>query len=133
MSIEIKQLPNEPIIVLKVVPPPVVPDDTITVTKEAASFKKKVGGHIYRIVDFSAFSKNFSFADLIHGMAAELKVEGGINDMDVSSIFVGSDEWVVFGAKAFQEQDQYGPTNVKHICTTVEEAVEFARNDMKSK
>ncbi|NLX09244.1 MAG: hypothetical protein GXY36_06275 [Chloroflexi bacterium] len=126
--LEIKELPGEPIIVFHVRLPHVPQDDVSETLKTTAEFKQKMGGHIYRIVDLSLF--NLSFSDAMLGMAAERGAEGGVNDMEMSTIFVGSGEMVKFGAKAFQEQKQYGETNVVFVCSTVEEGIAFARAEL---
>jgi hypothetical protein len=133
MPLEVKELTNEPIIVLSVLPPEGGPTEAAEGGRIVTEFKKKVGKHVYRILDFSVLSEDISFSNLVTAMGAEMGMEGGIGDPEVSSIYVGSSQWVVFGAKAFQEQAQYGQTNVIHICGTVDEAIEFARADIESK
>jgi hypothetical protein len=133
MSIQVKPLDNEPIIVMHIMPPSEIPGDVLGTIKACADFKRAKGGHVYKILDFTTLGEDLPFANLVNGMVFETKVEGGINDMDVSTIYVGSTEWVLFGAAAFKNQKQYGETNVVHICGTVEEAITFARNDITSK
>jgi hypothetical protein len=43
---------------------------------------------------------------------------------------VGFGEWVSFGVQAFQEQSQYGKTNILHICSSVDEAIAVARAEI---
>jgi hypothetical protein len=131
MSTRAVKIDNKPIIVITIIPPPVVPDDVLSVAKYVTEFKREVKTHVYRILDFSVFGDDFTFTDLVQGMAAERGLEGGINDMEVSSIYVGSSQWVVFGADAFQKQSQYGQTNVVHIAATVDEAIEYARAEVE--
>jgi hypothetical protein len=125
MTVEVKEVPNEPIILFSVVLPHTPEDDVRAATQGTTEFKKKWGGHVYRVVDLSHFELNFSQAMM--GMAAERGLEGGVNDLEISTIYIGSGEWVTFGVKAFQEQAQYGQTNVIHICSTVDEGLAFAR------
>jgi hypothetical protein len=131
MSIETTHLPEDYTILVTIIPPPKFPDDVINLSQEVVSFKKAVGGHIYRILDFTKLPMTFS--DLVMGMGSDRNTEGGINDPDVSTIFIGSGEWVEFGVKAFREQAQYGETNVKHVCISVDEALAFVRADRKEK
>ncbi len=133
MANKVKEMPNEPIIVISVLPPERGPEEAKEMLKVVTDFKHKIGGHVYRILDFSVLSEGISFSNLILAMGVELKQEGGINDEDVSTIYVGSSQWVVFGAKAFQEQPQYGKTNVVLVCESVEEALAFAREDIKKR
>lgn len=129
MSIETRRLLENSTLVVTALPPPQFPDDVINLAQEVVEFKKVAGGHVYRILDFTRLP--MSFSDLVMGMGADRNAEGGINDPDVSTIFVGSGEWVEFGVKAFREQAQYGQTNVKHICTSVDEALAFVLEDRK--
>jgi len=73
------------------------------------------------------------FSDLVMAMASDMNPDGGINDPDVSTIYIGSGELLSFGAKAFQEQKQYGPTNIKALVATLDDAIAFARTDIASK
>jgi hypothetical protein len=129
MSIAITRLSDDKTILIAVFPPPRIPDDVTNLAQEVVNFKKAVGGHIYRVLDFTKLP--MSFSDLVMGMGSDRNAEGGINDPDVSTVFVGSGEWVEFGVKAFREQAQYGQTNVKHICASVDEALAFVRADKK--
>ncbi len=129
MTVEIKELTGEPIIVCAIRLPH-TPQDDVRMSQEAVSaFKKKMDGHVYRIIDLSQF--NLSFSDAVMGMAADRNEDGGVNDPTISSIYVGSSEMVKFGAKAFQEQDQYGKTNVVHVCSTVDEGIAYARAELQ--
>lgn len=132
MSIEIiTRLPDEHIIGIAILPPTENPKDGIALAEEVIKFKREVGGHIYRILDFTKLP--MSFTELMMGMSADMNPEGGINDPNISTIFIGSGEWVEFGVKAFKEQVQYGQTNVKHLCTSLDEALAFARADREKK
>lgn len=112
------------------VPPPVFPQDMLDLHKAVSDFKKEMGTHIYRVVDISAMPSTLGMT--IEAMAADMNPDGGVNDMGITSIYIGSGEWVKFGAKAFQEQQQYGPTNVKAVVSTVDEAMAFIRADRKA-
>jgi hypothetical protein len=131
MTVEIKELPGEPIIVFYVRLPHTPEDDVRNSLEATAGFKKKIGGSVYRVVDLSAF--NLSFSEAMMGMAAERGAEGGVNDPEVSTVYVGSSEMVKFGAKAFREQAQYGKTNVVFVCSTVDEGIAFARAEIAKK
>lgn len=125
-TMEVNELPDEHIIVFNMFSAK-GSDDVQKVLKQVADFKHKVGGHVYRIIDFTQVASSIAFSDLVQAMALEMNVEGGINDGEVSTIYVGSNEWIQFGAKAFQTQAQYGKTNVIHICGSTDEALAFAR------
>ena len=58
MPTEIKRIPNEPIIVHKVIPPPKTPDDVDDIAKATTELKRDIKQHVYRIVDFTAFGEN---------------------------------------------------------------------------
>ncbi len=131
MSISQTSLPGEPILIVSIVPPLKSPDDVQASIQASAEFKKAQGGHVYRILDFKSLGQDLPFSALVNGMAQGLKTDGGVNDPDVSTIYVGSTEWVVFGVKALQNQAQYGPTNVLTLCESVDEAIAAARADMK--
>jgi hypothetical protein len=133
MSIQTRHLPNEPIIVVSIMNPVKIPDDVIASVQAAAEFKRERGTHIYRVIDFTTLGEDLPFSSLVNGMVFELKAEGGINDKDVSTIYVGSTEWVLFGAAAFKNQQQYGETNVLHICGSEEEGIEHARKVIAGK
>jgi hypothetical protein len=133
MSIKVTKIPQDAIIVCSIVPPVKLPGDVLDCLKETVQFKKEVNKHVYRIVSFIELGQDLPFGELVQGMGIEIKAEGGINDMEISSIYVGSTEWVVFGADAYRNQSQYGEVNVIHICSSVDEAIEVARKHMKSK
>jgi hypothetical protein len=131
MTIIIKELENEPIIIIDLKLPH-EPEVDVKASQEAATaFKKKRNQHIYRIIDMSFF--NLSFTEAMMGMAADMNAEGGVNDKDISTIYVGSSDMVKMGATAVQQQSQYGATNVVCICSTVDEGIAFARADLQKK
>lgn len=129
MTLQVQELPSESIIVCTVGLPHTPEEDVRGSLQATIEFKQKMGGQVYRIVDLSQF--DLSFSEAMMGMNAERGHEGGVSDNQVYTIYVGSGEWVQFGVKAFQEQEQYGATkNVLHICSTVDEALSFAREHM---
>ena len=132
MSIKTTNLPGEPILIISMVQP-LKTSDEADVNQASAEFKNAEGQHIYRILDFKSLGGDVPFSEMMSGMAQGLNAEGGVNDPDVSTIVVGSTEWVVFGAKAIQDQAQYGQTNVVHLCGSVDEGIEFARAAIKRK
>ena len=129
MSTEVKQMPDEHAILVTLIPPPIIPKDTIDLHQAVSSFKKQIGGHVYRIVDLTKLPVTFS--DLVIAMASDMNSDGGVNDSDVTTVYIGSGELLAFGAKAFQEQKQYGTTNVKAVVATLDEALAFIRADRK--
>ncbi len=129
MSIDITRMPDEHAILIKLLPPPLFPKDTTDLHQAGAGFKKEIGGHVYRIVDLTKMPVKFS--DLVMAMASDMNPDGGINDVDVTTVYIGSGELIAFGAKAFQEQKQYGQTNVKAVVASVDDALAFVRKDRK--
>ncbi len=130
MSIDIRQMPDEHAVVVAMIPPPIFPKDTTDMHQAVASFRKEVGGHVYRIVDLTKMPVKFS--DLVMAMASDMNPDGGINDPNVTTVYIGSGELIAIGAKAFQEQKQYGQTNIKAVVGTLDEALAFVRTDRKT-
>lgn len=124
MSIKVDVLRDDHIIILHGEEPLAIPQDPIKVMEEVSKFKKEVGGHVYRILDYSKIK--ITFSDMMVSMAAELDHEGGANDPDVTSLFVGTDEMVRLGTASLKNQEQYGKAKV-HLFTSVDEAIEQAR------
>ncbi len=133
MTTEIRILPNEPIIIFKMMPPPKMPDDVVAVHSNTAKLKHETGLHVYRITDFTPYGDSLPFSSMVQGMAEELHVEGGINDMEVSSIYIVSGKIASLGVDAFRNQPQYGKTNILQVCANVDEAIGYARADIASK
>ncbi|MBN2303183.1 MAG: hypothetical protein JXQ72_01820 [Anaerolineae bacterium] len=131
MTIELQELPGEPIITVAVRMPHDPQADVVLSLQAVSDFKKKRDGHVYRVVDLSLF--DLSFSEAMVAMGVEVGKDGGINDPDVSTVYVGSGEWVQFGVKAFREQEQYGTVNILHLCETIEEGIAFARSDIEKK
>lgn len=129
MTIEWLELPGEPIIVITVYPPLKVTDDAVGSFQHVVEFKRKTGGHVWRIIDFSRI--NMTFSEAVIGMASERDIEGGINDPDVSTIYVSSANIVKMGVKAFQEQAQYGKTNLIGLFGSLDEALNHLRANSK--
>jgi hypothetical protein len=55
-------------------------------------------------------------------MAAD-KGPGGIDDPDVTTIFIGTHAMVKLGVNAFKEQKRYGAVNPIEFVTSVDEAL----------
>lgn len=128
MTIELTEMPEEPILKIVVQHPFDSEKDLSDTLDAVAAFQRKMGSHVYRIVDLTNF--NLTFPELMGAMAFDRNKDGGINDPQVSTIYVGSGEWVEFGVTALKEQDQYGDTNVIGLCGSVDEALAVAREDL---
>ena len=126
MSINATRMDEISTIILEAVPPSKFPDDPIANLEEAKKFKEHIGGHIYRLIDLSAVSADYTFSDVMIGMATERGKEGGADDPDVTTIFVGFGDVVELGAKSLQEQEQYGKGDV-HLFNSQDEALRYIR------
>lgn len=131
MTVAFKEFPDERMILCTLGLPHSPQQDVSETLEYVAQYKKKVGVPVYRVVDMTQFPLTFSEAMM--GMGAELNHEGGVNDPDVRTVYVGTGEWVQFGVKAFNEQAQYGKTYILDICSSVEEGLASARADIAGK
>ena len=129
MPVNIERLVDERIIIFRMYVQADPDEDQKTLLKAVIEFKHEVGGHICRIMDFSEVQVGFS--DMMLGMASEKEKEGGVNDPDVSTVFIATTELAQFGVKAFQEQTQYGSfRNIVALVSSREEAMTAARAEI---
>jgi len=129
MPIKVEYIKDDRILVIVFIDPIQMPADAETPIQETLAFKKEVGAPVCRILDFSGIKLNFG--DMVAGMAYDMGREGGTWDPEVSSIYVGTDELVKFGATSLRNQQQYQGANVKGIFTSREEALSHARSLLK--
>lgn len=106
MPLKIQSLPDEPILIIEMFTPADPFKDGEAELKATIDFKKKIGGHVFRVLDFT--HAEIKFGDMMQGMAAEKGKEGGINDPDVSTVFVAQGDMAQLGVEALREQKQYG-------------------------
>ncbi len=131
MAVNVQRLPNEPIVVITMIPPVNPMQDAPRASQEAFKLKQECGGHVYRILDFSQVKLTFS--DLVMGMAEDSHQPGGMADKDVTTVFIGSGELVAFGVKSFAEQKQYGLVNPTQLFTSLDAALADIRQKMTGK
>lgn len=129
MPLKIHPMPDEAILIIEMFTPADPVKDGIAQLQAAVDFKQKVGGHIIKILDFTHAEVKFS--DMMQGMASEKGLPGGINDPDLSTIFVIQGDIPQLGVEALKEQDQYGEVrNVIGHFQTRDEALVAARAEM---
>ena len=119
-----KYFDNDPII-LVIHTGTAQPDMAISSRAEVAKFQKAQGRMVHRILDFTGCKVDFS--GLVLSMASD-QGPGGIDDPNVTTIFVGTTQMVDLGANAFKEQKRYGAVNPVELFTSVDAAVDFARS-----
>lgn len=102
-------------------------DDIIQLFDDTARLVEDVEGRYYRISDFRTAKSTFS--DIVQIMSqARTDKPGSTSDSNLTTIFVGSNEWGIMVRKFF-EQAQYGAKDIP-LVTTVEEAIEWIKNDI---
>jgi hypothetical protein len=122
-------IPDEPILIIEMFTPADPIKDGIAQLQAAVDFKKKVGGRIVKVLDFTHAEVKFS--DMIQAMAAEKGQPGGVNDPDISTVFVALGDMAQIGVEALKEQDQYGDIrNVIGLFQTREEALAAGRAEI---
>lgn len=118
MSIQFENVKGLPILLVKAYPP-LVEQDAVENMQHAVELKKQFPGKkIYRVMDFTS---GIDFSGMMVCMAAERGQEGGANDPDIMSFFVGSHELVEMGVSALKQQPQYGQPTV-FLFTSYDEA-----------
>lgn len=130
MSIKIQRVEGLSIL-LAVAAPPLEAEDALEIMAEATEMKKQFPGQkIYRVMDFT---QGIDFSGMMVCMATEKDHEGGANDPDIETYFVGSSELIALGVKALKEQEQYGVAPNVHLFLSVDEALQLATDQCKSK
>ncbi len=129
MSVKVEEMHQERILILSVIAPLEFPADVETPLTASVAFKSKVGAPICRIMDFT--QSNLGFSDMIMGLALEQGKPGGFWDTDVHHIIIGTLDWVKFGIKAMQEQEQYKGARAEAIVGSREEALALAHSLLK--
>lgn len=129
MPLKIYPMPDERILIIEMYTPADPMKDGMAELQAVNEFKQKAGGHIVRILDFT--HAEVKFADMIQGMASEKGLPGGINDPDVSTVFVALGDIAQLGVEALREQDQYGDIrNVVGLFQTRDEALAASRAEI---
>lgn len=102
-------------------------EDILVMFDQTAENLADVEGHGYRISDFRAAESTFSDIVQIMGQARTDK-PGSTSDPNLTTVFVGSNEWGLMVQKSFK-QAQYGGKEIP-LATTVEGAKEWIREDI---
>ena len=127
MTVTYKHFDGEPIILITY-DGALSPEAAPQAREEVARFKKAQGSRmVFRIIDFTTAKIDFSTIAL--GMAAD-RGEGGIDDPDVTTVFVGTGQMVEMGVTAFKEQKRYGAVNPIELVTSVETALTLVRSKL---
>ena len=91
----------------------------------SAEFKKEIGGHLYRISDFSRAESTFTEVLGILRLASNSDLPGSSADPDVTVILVGDNKWAKMAAELLK-QPQFHSLNIP-IFDTQSEAIQYAR------
>lgn len=130
MAFDVERLEGEPIVVVR---GRTLPDDHRQEMQKMFDAVNKLIGpdeKVFCITDLTEMKINFS--NLVMGMSSiRDKRPGSPSDPRVTSVMVGSGALWSLAASA-ASQTQYGGVKVK-IFSTLEEAVEFARQESKKK
>lgn len=124
MPFEVKQLGDEPIIILTVIPPTDVktePQQTLEIINAIA---QRIPGLVYRISDISRL--DITFEMLVAGLADDIRNSAP----NIRHIVVGKGDMIELGAAAIKQQ-HYGAQE-GYIVASVEEGVALARKLLKS-
>jgi hypothetical protein len=124
MSYRLERLPDEPIVVLTLLPDFSMRQDIRASSEEAALLIEQVAGdRIYFIYDLRDLRLNFS--DVVTGLGQAAKATDMLKNPRIRTIIVGSGALVEMGVKALS-QEQYGGRPAP-LFETVEEAIDYAR------
>lgn len=122
MPFEVKQIGDEPIIIVTIIPP-VNMEVEPTQRREAANvIARRLDGPVYRITDVSRFEPTFDM--IVGGMALDIR----LSERNIRHIFVGKGEMVELVAAAIK-QPQYGAQE-GHMVGSMEEALALARKQL---
>ncbi|HEX3049029.1 MAG TPA: hypothetical protein VHP83_00120 [Aggregatilineaceae bacterium] len=127
MGLRIEELTPEPIIIITGLDP-VSRDDPLAVLAAVSRFKRLVSRHIYRIIDLTYLTFDFDY--VIYGMVKDTG-EGGIDDPNVTTIYVGTHELVQYGVDLFKKENaRFGDTHSIFLFSSREEALAYARGEI---
>jgi hypothetical protein len=122
MTVEVKQLGDEPIVIATIYDPVNMETDPVENREKSNAVARKFDGPVYRITDFSNFELTFS--QLVGGLAEDIKN----SEDNIRHLFVGSGDLVAMQVEA-AKQDQYGGQDVK-LFTSVNAAIAYARDHL---
>ncbi len=122
MTVEISQLPNEPIVVATIYEPIDMSVDPQTNRDRCNTIAQQTDGPLYRITDFSNFSLTFS--QLVVGLVEDIK----FSEANIVHLIVGSGEMMQMQLDAIR-QEQYGAHDVQ-LFASVDDAIAYARDQI---
>lgn len=127
MPVQIERFRNEPILLLRYLPPFDVREDMAKASEETAKALREIQGTVYRIEDVTGIDVNFS--NIVQGMGAVTKKDdvGSIRNERVHLIMVSEKFDMLKIVKDGFKQDQYGNLDMS-MFKTVDEALRFARS-----
>jgi len=129
VGLRIEELTPEPIIIITGLDP-VSRDDPLMVLEAVSRFKRLVNRHIYRIIDLTY--QTFDFDYLIYGMIKD-KGEGGIDDPNVTTIYVGTQDLVQDGVELFKTASaRFADTYAIFLFPTREESLAYVRAELEA-
>ncbi len=128
MPADVTRVPNEPIVIVTITPPPDPVSEVGEVARTIATMFRGETGPIYRINDFTAV--NLSFGELVVGLGLETKGDPGtFTDPRIKTVFVGTSEMVELGAKSMR-QEHYGGLDIL-LFATLEDALAHIRAELR--
>ena len=126
MSITVKRLTDEPIVIVTFAMPFDPENDLRQVTQEVAAILKEVDPPLYRIDDVSTLEIDFS--QMVQAMGtATRNVPGSVTDPNIQMIFVG--EGIFHLVTQSLKQDQYGSIDAD-IFAALDEALQHVRKQI---
>ena len=128
MPASVTRVPNEPIVIVTITPPPDPAHEVSKVAHTIATMFREETGPIYRVNDFTAV--NLSFGELVVGLGLEAKGDPGtFTDPRIKTIFVGTSDMVELGAKSAR-QEHYGGLDIL-LFATLEDALAHIRAELR--
>ncbi len=124
MTVVVKQVGNEPIIISTIYEPIDMSVDPQKNRDLSNAIARKFTCPVYRIMDFTHFE--LTFDQLVAGLSEDVR----FSEANIVILVVGNDELVEFQANAMK-QAQYGGREA-HYFTSVESALAFAREKIAS-
>jgi hypothetical protein len=125
MPYQVSRLGHEPIIIATLSDPIDWAQDIKKTTAEVAALAAEIEGRGFRITDLT--QTNVTFSELMMGLAAVLRSEGGwLSTPQITPLVVTTQEL----GREFQafvaQQEQYGKLHIE-VFSTLEQAVAYAR------
>lgn len=119
MTVVVKQVGNEPIILCTIYEPVDMSVDPQKNRDLSNTIARKFTVPVYRIIDFTNFE--LTFEQLVAGLSEDIR----FSESNIVMLIVGRDELVKFQTDVMAQQ-QYGGREA-HYFTSVDDALAFAR------